>query len=96
MNFFSVSSTKWYGDRCSMNWKGFGRRQSWPNQGTNWHSPSEAEENHENLSQDNHVPAAVCIIHFTINAVDLYLNANVLRRETSNHYLYLHHFTNLD
>jgi hypothetical protein len=32
-----------------MNWKGFGNKQSWPNQGTIAAFASVPEENHENI-----------------------------------------------
>jgi hypothetical protein len=31
-----------------MNWKGYGRKQSWPNnKALSWHLPGETEEKHE-------------------------------------------------
>jgi hypothetical protein len=41
----------------TMNWKGFGRKLSWPNLKVLFqHSPGGTEENHENLSQDSRSP----------------------------------------
>jgi hypothetical protein len=40
-----------------MNWKGFGRKQSWHNfRVVCWRSPGGTEENHEKLSQDSRSP----------------------------------------
>jgi len=37
-----------------MNWKGFGRKRSWPNfKVLSWHLPGGTEENHKKLSQDS-------------------------------------------
>jgi hypothetical protein len=41
-----------------MNWKGCGRKRSWPNfKVLSRHLPGGTEENHENLSQDSRSPA---------------------------------------
>jgi hypothetical protein len=39
------------------NWKGFGRKRSWPNfKVLSWHSTGGNEENYENLNQDSQSP----------------------------------------
>jgi hypothetical protein len=50
----AFSATRWQGDmRKMMNWKGFGRKRSWPNfKVLSRHSPGRTEENHEN-NQDS-------------------------------------------
>jgi hypothetical protein len=41
-----------------MNWKGCGRRQSWPNfKLLSQHLPGGTEDNHKNLSEDNRSPS---------------------------------------
>jgi hypothetical protein len=47
----ALSITRIYsvGDKCIMiNWKGFGKKRSWPNiKVLSWHSPEKTEESHE-------------------------------------------------
>jgi hypothetical protein len=43
-----------------MNWKGFGRKQSWPNFNVlSWHSPGGTDKTTTNLNQDSRSPGPI-------------------------------------